>query len=979
MDQGFVTVLMPFDAARAGAVEAEIDLRLGNPMHDAVARPLDARAVVHFMSLLVVPAEPGGPANLLLEASVDGTAEAGIDAIAKDLEVPLGAVLQVAGIQGPGSLRDKLLGHRLVLGQAWWETLGLPFAGTPGAPCKRIRQEAELARRLRAILQDLPDDLPPFERLQTARDVLWWDGSFKWAFAPEAAPCLKAAPDSGLTPLVRRFFGDAIPVRSFDALAAMRTTACIALEFLATIGWPLLLVFVLLVVGAAQFVSVVDAFLLVGALFLVLSILVVLRLRRLETRNTPVDEEPASGAVESVMQHEGHAAQNLLFSVSRLQPGLLRRFTLRLSFFSVGLVKYFCRPGFLGANRVIHFARWLVVPGTNQMLFLSNYDGSWQGYVGDFVINTAGAKGVTSIWSNCLGFPRTRNLFDDGAADRDRLVRWARRQQRPVHGWYTAYPGITTDRVRTNAAIRQGLANATSAQDARDWLACFGSAQEPNASLAFHDIPALAFGSLPRLRYACLLAYAFTESPDDVRSWLRRLEPMASYGEDPGRDRAVALALSASGVLRTGVPNAEDMATFPVAFQQGMDDIERARANGDVGAQAPQRWLWGGGPKRIDAIVMLHACAPAILAELLDRIRSASQASGQTELLCRQLEDMPEKGPSREAFGFVDGISQPALSGTRRAKGLRSNDVVAPGEFVLGYPDQRGELPASPTLRASCDPHHLLDDAGLPADRQRPNFDGGPNVTCRDLGRNGTYLVVRELEQHVESFHRWLAAASAGIRGPDVPAPGRRRIEWLAAKLVGRWRDGSSLVRHPDEPATGWGGMARGDSSNTFSYAREDASGARCPLGAHIRRANPRDALAPGSAEGFAAVQTHRLLRVGRSYRDDDGTRGLMFMCINASIERQFEFVQQRWLLNSSFSGLEDETDALLGCQDEGRNFSIPGCPGRQAAGLSNFVTMRGGGYFFLPGRAALRALAIGTRERSTAPQARPASHRPGG
>lgn len=961
MDQGFVTVLMPFDAGRAAAVEAEIDRQLGNPMRDAVARPLNERAVVHFMSLLVVPAEPGGPANLLLEASVDGTAEAGIDAIADDLEGPLGKVLQAAGIQGPGSLRDKLLGHMLVLGQAWWETLGLPFAGTPGAQCKRIRQEAELARRLHGILQGLPADLPPFERLQAARDVLWLDGTFKWAFAPEVAPCLKAAPDSGLTPLVRSFFGDAIPPRSFDALAAMRTIACIALEFLATIGWPLLLIFVLLVVGASLFMSVIEALLLAGGLYLVLSILVVLRLRRLEIRNTPVDKEPASGAVQSVMQHEGFAAQNLLFSVSKLQSGLLRRFTLRLSFFSVGLVKYFCRPGFLGANRVIHFARWLVVPGTDQMLFLSNYDGSWQGYVGDFVINTAGAKGVTSIWGNCLGFPSTRNLFDDGAADRDRLVRWARRQQRPVHGWYTAYPGITTDRVRANAAIRQGLANATSAQDARDWLACFGSAQEPNSSLAFHDIPALAFGSLPRLRHACLLAYSFNESADDVRSWLGLLESMASYGEDPERDRAVALALSASGVTKTGVPNAEDMATFPVAFQQGMDDVQRARANGDVGMQAPHSWRWGSGHARIDAIVMLHASEPAVLTALLDQIRWASKASRQSEVFCRPFEVMPASGLSREAFGFVDGISQPAMSGTRRAKGLRSNDVVAPGEFVLGYPDQRGKLPPSPTLRASRDPSHLLDDAGLLADRQRPNFDGGPNVTCRDLGRNGTYLVVRELEQHVKCFEDWLAAASAGLHGPDVPVQGVQRIEWLAAKLVGRWRDGSSLVRHPDKPATGWNGTGQPDSSNTFSYTREDASGARCPLGAHVRRANPRDALAPGSAEGFAAVQTHRLLRVGRSYRnEDDGTRGLMFMCINASIERQFEFVQQRWLLNSSFNGLDDETDSLLGCEGEGRNFSIPGCPGRQAAGLSNFVTMRGGGYFFLPGRAALRALAYG-------------------
>ncbi|SCK52043.1 Dyp-type peroxidase family [Variovorax sp. HW608] len=957
MDHGFVTVVMPFEAARASEVEAAIGRVLGNPMRPQVAARLQERAVVHFMSLLVVPAEHGGSANLLLEASVDGTAEAGIDAIAETLEPELAKVLEKAGIAGPGSLRDQLLGHQLVLGQAWWETPGLPFAGTPGLQCGRIQREAALARRLGAILRQLPDGLAPFERLQAARDLLWHEGNFKWAFAPEAALCLKAAPDSGLTPLVRGFFGDAIPERSFDALAAMRTAACIALDFLATIGWPFLLIALLLVIGAARFMSAIDALVLVGLLLAVLAVLVVLRLRRLEIGNTPEDREPASADVQAVMRGEGHTAQNLLFSVSRLQPGLLRRFALRFSFFSVGLVKYFCRPGFLGANRVIHFARWLVVPGTRQMVFLSNYDGSWQGYVGDFVINTAGAKGVTSIWSNCLGFPRTRNLYDDGAADRDRLVRWARRQQRPVHGWYTAYAGLTTDRIRTNAAIRQGLANATSAQDARDWLACFGSAAEPESSLARHDIPALAFGALPRLRHACLLGYAFCGAPDDARAWLSRLEPLLSYGEEPERPWAVSLALSARGVLGTGVPNARDMATFPVAFQQGMDDAERARANGDVDAQAPARWIWGSGNARVDAVVMVHAASPRTLIERLDQVRAQARAGAQVEVFFRRCADLPQTGPSREAFGFVDGISQPAMSGTRRAKGMRAEDVVAAGELVLGYPDQRGALAPSPTLRAACDPGHALDDAGMAEDRQRPEFAGGPNVTSRDLGRNGSYLVVRELEQDVEAFQHWLDTAAVAVRGPDVPLHPVHRREWLAAKLVGRWRDGSPLVNHPDEPASGWDGTRPARIGNSFAYAEQDASGARCPLGAHIRRANPRDALAPRSAEGFAAVQTHRVLRVGRSYREPDGRQGLMFMCINASIERQFEFVQQRWLLNPSFSGLEDETDALLGSRN-GRGFNLPGCPGRQAAGLSRFVTMRGGGYFFLPGRAALRVLA---------------------
>ena len=162
---------------------------------------------------------------------------------------------------------------------------------------------------------------------------------------------------------------------------------------------------------------------------------------------------PAIALVAEVMEHETYSAQNLLYSVSTLKPGMFRRLTLRVAFWSVGLVGYFCRPGLLGTNHVIHFARWMLVPGTDKMLFHSNYDGTWLGYVGDFVQNTAGANGVTAIWSNCREFPRTHD-FTIGANDRDRLVRWARRQQRPVHFWYQAYPesrGTACARTRRSA------------------------------------------------------------------------------------------------------------------------------------------------------------------------------------------------------------------------------------------------------------------------------------------------------------------------------------------------------------------------------------------------------------------------------------------------------------------------------------------------------------------------------------------------
>ena len=159
---------------------------------------------------------------------------------------------------------------------------------------------------------------------------------------------------------------------------------------------------------------------------------------------------------------------------------------------------------------------------------------------------------------------------------------------------------------------------------------------------------------------------------------------------------------------------------------------------------------------------------------------------------------------------------------------------------------------------------------------------------------------------------------------------------------------------------------------NSFRFGVEDPQGLACPLGAHVRRANPRDTRYPGSQEEIDSFNRHRLLRVGRPYggwpkkgglREDrkssDGKGepnvGLMFMCLNADIERQYEFVQKTWILNRNMNGLEGETDPLTG---QGGTFSIPTPSGMIKLGpFEQLVTVRGGGYFFMPGAATLKFL----------------------
>jgi hypothetical protein len=293
------------------------------------------------------------------------------------------------------------------------------------------------------------------------------------------------------------------------------------------------------------------------------------------------------------------------------------------------------------------------------------------------------------------------------------------------------------------------------------------------------------------------------------------------------------------------------------------------------------------------------------------------------------------------------------MIGTRRWYERPSEiNGVAAGEMVLGYLDNRGFFPPTPVVPAKVDKQN---DLPLPPETSRhwPQFSKVDSLTPRDLGRNGTFLVIRQLEQHTEEFNAYLEATQRDLAAkyPDHEIS----REWIGAKIIGRWKDGTSLVRNPD-------GVPGRAIDNDFLFGLEDPQGLRCPFGAHIRRANPRDGIRPGDKSELAISNRHRIFRVGRPYIEGDNSRmarGLLFMCINADIERQFEFVQQTWLLAPSFHGLSRDSDALTAATSRAGAYAIPTPQGPvMLPETPNLVTVRGGGYFFLPSRSALRFLA---------------------
>lgn len=967
MAHAFVTIAIPFEDHCSDGVETCLVDKLGNPARKEIRAALDAIEAVHFMSITVVRGAPATRAHLVVEFSADGTSGSAIEQIEKAIGPQLLEVLAVAGLR-PGARRlGKFLArYQQTLGQGWFSTPGLPFTGTPGMTVSRIRKEADLAQRIATLLDAAPPAGSALATLQGIRTELFSDVMLKWAFIADPAPLLAGARSILRLGAIAPILGSVFITLLWPFVAA--PAAIFGFVWWLTRDWQA-------AVGLAAGAIVAEIGLVADAYF---------QLRREEKKlDVPDDLTPSADTVRDIMERENHAAQNHLFGVSTMKSGPARRFTLRFALWIIGqLGTRRARPGFLSEIGSIHFARWMLLPGTDKLLFFSNYDGSWESYLEDFIEHAH--DGLTAVWSNTAGFPRTNYLFRDGAKDGDRFKRWARRQQLPTLFWYSAYPTLTTSRIRINAAIRQGVATAATEADAADWLACFGSAPRPLGTIETAKVPALAFGGLSPLRYGKCLMIKLHGGVASCRGWLRAIEPLLSYGDVVPEDSAMLVAFSSNGLERLGLDK-HSLATFPVAFQHGMSAPWRARALGDAGTDHPEKWKWGGPDDEVDVFMLLYAVDAATL-DVRARAREQEISQlGHGVVYELRLAPLPERKGFREKipaektpldknplyrispdkviepFGFVDGISQPIVKGTRRSIS-RKDDIhaVEPGEFILGYPDNRGYLPPSPSVAASDDPANILPSLGSHPPGQRPDFTVPQPNAQHDLGRNGTYLVVRHLEQDRYLFDAFLEVAAAALdKTSGVPAGVLMpTTEWIAAKMVGRWRDGTSLVRYPHAAGTKGGKDVKPD--NDFLFGIEDPNGLRCPMGAHIRRANPRDSFDPDAPEQLTIANRHRILRVGRTYEPQNGLAnpGLAFMCLNADIQRQFEFVQQTWVLAPSFHGLENEIDPILGRTSETDVLTIPtaGCPVR-ISGLKDFVTVRGGGYFFMPGKNTIQFL----------------------
>jgi Dyp-type peroxidase family len=458
------------------------------------------------------------------------------------------------------------------------------------------------------------------------------------------------------------------------------------------------------------------------------------------------------------------------------------------------------------------------------------------------------------------------------------------------------------------------------------------------------------------------------------------------------------------GLVALGLPT-RTLSRMPAEFIDGM--AKRNVILGDCGSSAPECWepIWRRSmteeSRRVHLWIAIHARSRADMDEADLWLRACISDHAEGVLLLdgqgptgaadhQEASALMETGPDgtprpsgKEHFGFVDGIGDPVFQGryepdvqARLVKGRgklmpdQTWQPIATGEFLLGHPDESQELP--------------------------------PVAPPWELTRNGSFMVYRKLHQNTKSFSDYISVQAKTFAAiMDLSEEAAR--ETLMAKIAGRWRDGIPLIAAPtyedwrrlqgewsDIPEL----QARRGTLNPEGRRRldayremlsdftfgEDKGGVRCPYGAHLRRVNTRDMLDPllssanpSERSGSALNKRRHILRRGLPYGtgdsenpSDEGEHGVIFIAICASLSRQFEFLQQQWIQYGLDFDAGNDTCPLVGNHDRDTKLVIAADPEGDkppfiCADIPQFVTTRGGDYFFLPGLNGLRMIAEGS------------------
>ncbi len=447
----------------------------------------------------------------------------------------------------------------------------------------------------------------------------------------------------------------------------------------------------------------------------------------------------------------------------------------------------------------------------------------------------------------------------------------------------------------------------------------------------FPNIQSLILYAYKDLHHATYLMLHI-EHPDLFKQWLSDNVDNFTTSDCQAESTAINIAFTAPGLNKLNLSQ-HTYQQFSREFKEGIATTKRSQVLGDEASNSPEKWNWGGpSTPVIDVLLLCYADSDSALKAQISHITT------EIEAYTTQLQELSTHSlfERKEHFGFKDGLSQPKIAGIHT--NAKENNTLAPGELLLGQESGYGTT--------------------TPFPHDNENF--------KHFGKDGSYLVFRQLEQDVKGFWHYL----------DKQNTEEDNKVYLAAKMVGRWPNGAPISLFPTQEPD----HLNPAIANDFNYS-DDPQGNLCPMASHIRRTNPRatDLGLSNVKDNIASVNHHRIIRRGRPYgkplhkhlsptammkADDSEPRGLHFLCFNADLSRQFEFIQQTWVNNEKFNGLYNDLDPLLGTRPKehdisGGDFTISQKPMRhKLKNIPQFVTTKGGAYFFMPSISALKQLA---------------------
>lgn len=418
-DRQGVTVIAEFDSARLTSLRQVLCEIARDPERNDVM-PFGAIEGVHFARWVIIPNDARGvfgdfAPHLLYASEFDGGRPSHFERLLDAVEAGLDRVLEHCTGYPPASQRTRearlrfLSDHVVPFGSLYQSTTGSVAA---------IRAEAMLRDRIEDFL-DSADwrGKDPVDVYEAVREHVGREPSLRWALARRI--------DRGLWWRVQHWAAGVGAVAG--AVALLPVTVPLGLVWLAVL--------------------------------------------RAHERREPVAVPTGNTArVTELAGYEDRGAQNQLTVLGIVKPGWFRRFTLwgvlRFFYVLVDLGIPF-EHAFFGV-KTIHFARFQRIDEGRRLIFMSNYDGSWESYLGDFVDRLS--FGISGVWSNAEGFPETQFLLFGGARHEQVFKALVRDHQLPPAVWYSAYSNLTVENIKNNAAIRDGLGRRMSREQVVAWL-----------------------------------------------------------------------------------------------------------------------------------------------------------------------------------------------------------------------------------------------------------------------------------------------------------------------------------------------------------------------------------------------------------------------------------------------------------------------------------------------------------------------------